>query len=132
MAPKYKPYSSQTINVSTDKISHLLLRKIGQNFPKVAADPTNPSVGDICSATVRDDANDFDFQATPIFQGNANQKRLALRVKSKWPAGGAGEPTEGLISITLNVAIVEGDPTQTIPLNVADAPVDYITDAGAP
>ena len=121
-----KPNGRQSLNISNGKVSHLLLkRKI--NFPLVA-NPAAPNPGEIIGATCKDDDNDFYFTATVVAQP-PNQKRLALRIISGLPGGG-GDPTDGLLAITLQIFTGAGNPPDPVP--VADAPVEYISDPGAP
>ncbi|MGI8977616.1 MAG: hypothetical protein ACR2FY_00165 [Pirellulaceae bacterium] len=120
-----KPNGRQSVNYSTGKTSHLLLKRKG-NFPDVA-NPAAPNPGEIIGATCRDDDNDFYFTATVLAQP-PNKKRLALRIVSGSPGGG-GDPTEGLLTVTIQIAT--GTPTpDTLP--PVDAPVEYISDPGAP
>lgn len=121
-----KPNGRQSVNVSPGKTSHLLLkRKV--NFPNVA-NPAAPNPGEIIGATCKDDDNGFYFTATVLPQP-PNQKRLALRIVSGLP-GGAGDPTDGLIAITLLIFTGVALPPDQEP--VAEAPVDYISDPAAP
>src|SRR5262245_30172345 len=116
-----KPIGQHCINVSPGKTSHLLLKKKGPNFP-----PVGNANGNIQSAVVHDDDNIFDFTAIPVAQ--ANLKRLALRITSNLPLG-AGGPTDGLLTVTLQILQPDGS---TQPLAVSDVPVDYIDDPNAP
>ena len=119
-----KPSGRHSVNVSTGKTSHLLLKRKG-NFPLVAANPAAPNPGEINGATVKDDDNDFYFTATVIAQ--TSRKRLALKIVSNKPAGG-DDILDGLLSITLQ--IFTGGTVDTVP--VADVPVDYIDDPTGP
>ena len=124
-----KPNGRQCVNVSNGKTSHLLLKR-KNNFPAVA-NPAAPNAGEINGAVVRDDDNEFYFTATVLDQIGAggSRKRLALRLVSAIPGGGA-DPLEGLLTITLQ--IFTGPTSPPDPLPVSDVPVDYISDPTAP
>ncbi|MFN0018315.1 MAG: hypothetical protein ACKVP0_08655 [Pirellulaceae bacterium] len=125
-----KPNARHTINVTPDKISHLLLRR-KNNFPPVTANPANPVVGDIIAVAVADDDNEpLYFDATAVAQ--VNPKRLGLRLVSRLPPGGI-DPLDGLLTITLIICKTTlPGPITTKEIPVAEAPVDYISDPGAP
>ena len=126
-----KPRGLHAINISSGRTSHILLKRKGPNFPSVA-DPANPGLGEILGASVVDDDNGIYFSATVVGQpgSGGDRKRLALRLVSALPFGG-GDPLDGLLTITLQV-VTSLFPLTTTPVEVADTPVDYISDPSAP
>lgn len=135
MGPRKKPRPrvKQSVNLAVGGCSHLLVVR-NQPLPDVA-DLTNPQVGQIVGAEVVDLENDsIEFEAVPV--GQAGKKRIAIRIKriltadAVVPTAASNEPTEALLSITLNVALSVSGTTiiDTTPMVVGDVPVDYIID----
>ena len=104
-----------------------------RNFPPIAVNPNNPQQGEAIDAIVvdsTDDTNEFYFKAELV--GNqGNSKRMAIRLTSLLPAGGATDPLDGLLTITLRIAQVV-NPLTIAFQQVSDVPVDYISDPNAP
>jgi hypothetical protein len=118
-----KSLGQHCINVAKDQVSHILVKARGSKFP----DPAQNSY----SATVVDTNNSFGFTATAIPQPETNgtpypTKILAIKLISNLPVGGGGNPTDGLLTITINVTSNTTGTTATPP--VGDVPVDYISD----
>jgi hypothetical protein len=122
VAKKNKPTGQHCVNVANGTTSYLLLRSHNKDFPDTTLNVITVQPGDS-----HDINNDFDFTATVIPQSKAN--RLALQLISNLPGGG-GAPTDGLISITLTVTPTTGGGSTTQQL--ADVPVDYISDPAGP
>jgi hypothetical protein len=128
-----KPQSRQCINVTTGKKSYLVLRKKGPPFPALF-DSADPKEKTLLSVTVTDVDNGFSFTATPLPQSSqGGVHRLALKLESNAP-GGAGDPIDGLLGITLLIVqtLTGGFPTATTLEPATDVPVDYISDPLAP
>jgi hypothetical protein len=124
----HKPRPRQAVNVTVGKTSYLLIRAKGD--PLAVYDAAHPALGSVYSAVVSDADNSFYFSATPVTQADAT--RLALKLVSQLPGGGA-DPTDGLLTITLNIVnTLTTVPPGTAPLPVTDVPVDYISDPAAP
>ena len=138
-AKKYKPIAQQSINVSPRRVSHFVIKRPKRDLPDVAADPTNPAVGEAYKVVVVDDENN-EFEAKLIKQG-ARKRRVALQlIAPNLPAvrtlALADTPLEALISITIIIATAvdseTGEVTDTSEMEVTDIPVDYIVDDDAP
>jgi hypothetical protein len=113
--------------LSNGKTSHLILtRRVA--FPALGNAP-----GQIAAVLVSDDDNAFTFTATPIAQAAPAVAglpyRLGLKLVSNRPAGG-GDPTDGLLTVTLQVVNAGATGTDSVP--VSDVPVDYVSDPSAP
>lgn len=128
-----KPQSRQCINVSTGKTSYVVLRRTGTPFPDLF-DATTPAANTLLYVAVTDLTNSFSFTATPLPQSSVGGvHRLALKLVSNAP-GGAGDPIDGLLGITLFIVdtLTGSAPTTTISQPATDVPVDYISDPSAP
>jgi hypothetical protein len=126
--PMPNPHSHHSINVSTGKSSHILL-KHSNNLPAVA-NPAAPNVGEIIGAKCKDiDNGPFYFSPNTVIAQGTNKKRLAIRIISQAP-GGSADITEGTISVTL--LIFTGEFTPPDEMDVETFHVDYISDPTSP
>jgi hypothetical protein len=124
LAMALSPTGALTINVIHGKTSHILLKN-ATDFPDLGN-----AAGQIKSATISDSINTgITFDVTPVAV-QQNKKRLCLRIKCK-RRGSFGDPTDGQLSINLQVVNADGVTTTDVPV-VNNVTPEYVVDPGGP
>jgi hypothetical protein len=119
MARANLPTGGMSVNSAHTKTSYLLL--IARRNPFPTALGVNSPVADINNSGLT-------FTATVVSVA-ANQKSAILKLVAINPPGGGIIPLDGILSITL---IDQTDLSNPVNIPVADIPVDYVSDPGAP
>ena len=117
MARQNMPIAKSAINSHDGKMSYVVIRNPVNPFPLTTL-TVEPSVADLNNPALT-------FTAT-LVKNNANHAIVKLVAIN--PPGGAVNPIDGLLSITL----VDLAPAIPLVLPVTEAPVDYIDDPAGP